>query len=123
MDLVIIILQWLLAIIAVESITEIVTTSSLFEPIRDKIHITLGGTKLNLVSELIQCGYCFSTWVAIAIAWALPGAITGYLIVDIIIKTFALQRLSNWIHELSKKWLAYIVIEDGEQDDTIDSGF
>jgi len=117
MDLVILFLIWLVIIIAVESITEIITTSVLFEPIRDKIHVVFAGGKLKMLSELIQCGYCMSTWVSMAFAWALPGVFTGYFVLDVIIKIFALQRLSNWMHEFSKKFLAYIVVEEGEFDD------
>lgn len=91
---------WILTIIAVEAITEIIVAGSIFEKPRAYIL-----AKNNFFSDLLACGYCTSVWIAIPFGWALPGTITSYIIVDIIIKTFALHRLSNYIHEIRVNWL------------------
>ena len=59
---------------------------------------------------LLGCGYCVSVWVAASVAWLLPGSPASHapielpieflLIVDAVLKTFVLHRLSNLQHEL-----------------------
>ncbi len=93
-------IAWLLAVIAVEAIVEILTTSTLLNVPRAWIL-----AKQNFFSDLIGCGWCTSVWVAASVGWAMPGIITGYLVVDIILKTFALQRMANYLHELRSNWL------------------
>lgn len=94
------ILTWILAVIAVEAVVEILTTSTLLNVPRAYIL-----AQQNLLSELISCGWCTSVWVAASFGWALPGAITGYVVIDILVKTFALQRLANYLHEVRANWL------------------
>lgn len=91
---------------------------------------------------LLSCGYCVSVWVAASVAWMLPGSPASHspielpamaiLIIDIILKTFVLHRLSNWQHEATVRWLKRIpffgpptvvdnqeiVIEDNGDDQT-----
>lgn len=91
---------WILAVVAVEAVVEILTTSTLLNVPRAYIL-----AQQNLLSELISCGWCTSVWVAASIAWALPGSLTGFIIADIAIKTFALQRMANYLHEVRANWL------------------
>ena len=91
---------WILSVVAVEAIVEILTTSQLLNVPRAYIL-----AKNNFFSELIGCGWCTSVWVAAMFGWAMPGTLTGILIMDIILKTFALQRLSNYVHEIRANWL------------------
>lgn len=91
---------WILAVIAVEAVVEILTTSQLLNTPRAYV---LAWN--NVISELIACGWCTSVWVAASCAWALPGVLTGYLPIDIAIKTFALQRAANYLHEMRSNWL------------------
>lgn len=88
-------IKWILSIIAVEAVTEIIINGEIFLPIRNTL------SKMSVfLRKLLSCGYCSSVWVAASIAWALPGTVTGYLVIDIIIRTFVLHRLSNLAHEL-----------------------
>lgn len=91
---------WFITIIAVEAVTEIITTSTLVE--RPRAWIL---AKQNFFSELLACGWCTSVWVAASVGWALPGSPTSILIIDVLIRTFALQRLSNYLHEIRVSWL------------------
>lgn len=85
----------LMAIIATEAITELVVSSQIFFPIRD----WLGGTKF--IGYMINCGYCFSVWVSLFIAFA------ASYIYNINILFFALlwmfiHRMSNIFHNIVK---------------------
>lgn len=88
-------IQWVLSIIAVEAVTEIIINGEIFLPVRNAL-----SKMSDFLRKLLSCGYCSSVWVAASIAWALPGAATGYPVVDIIIRIFVLHRLSNLAHEL-----------------------
>ena len=98
-------LKWIMAIIFIESITEIVVSSDLFVSIRNWI------AKISKFGgSLISCGYCMSVWMSISIAWALPGNVipgdhAGFLIFNIVIKIFILHRLSNIFHEAVSRWM------------------
>ena len=92
---------WCLVVIAVEAITEIIVASDLFFNIRDKL-----STKFpESIGKLVNCGYCASVWISMGAAFIAPGTLTKYMVVDIIIKIFAIHRLSNVFHEFMKRWL------------------
>ena len=98
------ILQWIMAVIAVEAIVEIIVDSELFlfwRAFLSKRKMFVG----RYLAKLFTCGYCFSVWVAVVVAWCLPGVISGYWLFDVILKTFVLHRLSNLTHELFVRWL------------------
>jgi hypothetical protein len=103
-----IILIWWFFIIFVEAVTEIIVDSDFFFPIRNglgKLPFFIG----SFSTALLRCGYCMSVWVAASVAWMLPGSPSSYtpielpiwfmLIIDIMLKTFVLHRLSNIQHE------------------------
>ena len=94
-----ILLIWLLIIIAVEAITEILIDGVIFFKFREWIF----NSKITFLTIIFSCGYCLSVWVSMGFVYFLP-SITGILIPDLIIKTFALHRLSNVYHELMKRW-------------------
>jgi len=98
-------ITWVLAIVAVEAVTEILVAGAIFDVPR--AHLL---AKQNFFSELIACGHCTSVWVAASMAWALPGTFTSFIVIDILIKTFALHRLSNYLHEIRVNWISGIQI-------------
>lgn len=73
-------------------------------------------------TALLRCGYCMSVWVAASVAWMLPGSPSSYtpielpiwlpiwfmLIIDVMLKTFVLHRLSNIQHEFTVRVLKRI---------------
>jgi len=92
---------WVLAVVAVEAMTEIVVSSSLFFRFRNWV-----GRHSAFFGELLTCGYCFSVWSSAAIAWALPGDVfTGEygFIANIAVRTLVLHRVSNFLHGLIKR--------------------
>jgi len=92
---------WILAIVAVEALTELWLTSSILEPFRDVV-----GQFEGRVSDLAHCGQCVSVWSAILLFGAfLPGVITGFFPIDWMIKILALHRFSNLFHELAYRWI------------------
>ena len=94
----IIALKWVLVIIMVEAVTEIIISSEIFLGIRNWF-----AKRSSFFQKLLSCGYCFSVWVAASVAWVLPGDVTTYPYLDIIIKIFVVHRLSNVLHELFKR--------------------
>lgn len=96
------IILWIAAIIFVEAVTEIILNGSVLEKFRDVIH-----NFSKFTSELISCGYCLSVWVSTSIAWALPLGFS-YKIIDVVVATFVLHRLSNIFHEFVVRWLGRI---------------
>jgi len=85
---------WLLAILYVEAVCEIITTSELFFGFRDWV----GNKYPGLPATLVTCGYCLSVWVALTVGFFLPGTISGEWLLDGAVKTFALHRMSNVVH-------------------------
>jgi len=98
-----IILHYVLLVIAVERVTEIITTSEIFAPIRmciknvaykdDEPPVTFIRKLFTYFDKLINCGYCTSVWVAFIFAIAfLPRDWT------LVINGFALHGLANLYH-------------------------
>ena len=96
---------WVISIIAAEAMTEIITKSDILFPIRkfmDRINP-------KFLGKLINCSYCTSVWVAMTIAWVLPGTVFNDIIFDIAIKTLCLHRLSNLFHKLTTDGINLII--------------
>jgi hypothetical protein len=93
-------LQWILAIIYVESLTEILIESELLFGFRNYLYKLSPG----FLGKLFTCGYCMSIWIAISAAWALPGNISQVAWFDCVLRIFVLHRLSNILHELFSRW-------------------
>lgn len=89
-----------LVVITVEAITQMIIDGDIFTELRGWL-----SRKSNFISRLLGCGYCFSMWPSMVLAWSVPMDVTGYLLIDIVVKTFVVHRLSNWFHELMSRWL------------------
>jgi len=98
--------HWLLIIIAVERVTEIITTSEVFAPIRncvkkcayrysDPSEISNYRKFLIWVDKLISCGYCTSVWVALVFVLVFMDKD-----ITLIINVFAVHGLSNLYHSI-----------------------
>lgn len=92
-------IQWLFIVIAVEAIVEIVVSSRIFMPFNNWVAV-----KSSFLGSLLDCGYCFSVWVAIPFGVFCPGEITGILALDILIKIMVIHRISNLWHEFLARW-------------------
>lgn len=111
------IISILLIAIVVEAITEILVASELTDPLRKKWkEWTYPSDKppnesllqyfMVWADKLISCGYCTSVWVAGFCGIWCPKLHVGNAFIDWIFISFALHRISTWIHvvyELVKK--------------------
>jgi hypothetical protein len=120
-------LIWCGVLVAVEAITELVSSSKIMFPIRDwfskpipeddadKITNILVAKKRGIfkrfgywlrafIGELLNCGYCTSVWAAGAAAFVVPGRIPGWMLPIFLMKWMVLHRFSNLLHELFQKW-------------------
>lgn len=96
----------LFLIVVVEAITEIVVSSTIFQPLRNFILKRAGkSTICNFLGKLIQCGYCTSVWISLIFAFFVPIHLVNVYI-DFIIFVFVLHRLSNFWHEFLSRWFS-----------------
>jgi len=100
--------HWILAVFYVMAVTELVTESDIFFRIR----LFLTNKFPRSFGAVTRCGYCFSVWAALSIGWCLEGSLVssflGYdtvlvFVVDVLIRSLALHRLSNLVHKLYKR--------------------
>ncbi len=103
---------WLLvlAVIACEAVTEILTSSDITAPFRNKFKNWLyrpdrppsHGFVQHCavwVDKLVNCGYCTSVWVAGFFAFYLPNNyISNCWWGSWLLSVFVIHRLSNWLH-------------------------
>ncbi len=83
-------------VILTEAITQIITKSELFEPIRKFFFDRRKNKFFNWMHSLIDCGYCTSVWVGwfVAISFLfLKSAVLNVFFIGIV-----LHRLSNILH-------------------------
>jgi hypothetical protein len=89
-------LKYLLAIILIEALTELISKSEFFKPIREFFFNRQNNKFFNWLFNLLDCGYCTSVW----IAWFV--LFTYILLDNFYINLFfygiILHRLSNIIH-------------------------
>jgi hypothetical protein len=84
-------LRIILAVIVVEAITNIITKSELFTPVRAYFF-----KKNKWVHDLLDCGYCMSVWIGIFAAIYLT--FFKVTAVEIFGLGIVLHRLSNIFH-------------------------
>ena len=92
-------IEFIIAIIFTEALTELAVKSELFEPIRKKLFKSKYKI-LNFVHRIFDCGYCFSVWAGMV-------TIIFFMLNNNIINCFilglAIHRLSNLFHFLRDK--------------------
>lgn len=81
----------LIAVIACEAAVEILVSSALFQPMRERM------LKRRVLGQLAACPYCVSVWAAGAVVWLLDIATTFGML---ILWTLVVHRLSNLLHAL-----------------------
>lgn len=88
-------LKFIFGILAAEAVTNILTKSELFHPVRAFFFEHRKNRIFNFIHDVLDCGYCTSVWI---------GALTAlYLLVDIklldfVVLVFVIHRLSNITH-------------------------
>lgn len=91
-----IILKFLFAVVVVEAITNVVTKSLIFNPIREFFFNRQKNKLFKLIHELLDCAYCTSVWIGlfVYIFWFCFNSI----IINVVFMGIALHRLSNVLH-------------------------
>lgn len=119
------IILWSMTIIFVEAMVELLLTAQPLEEVRSWF-----ARKSPFIAGLLSCGYCFSVWVAMSVAWLLPspmhvaielGAADNYLIFCEnyfwwFVNGILLHRLSNIFHvRVAHQKLYDVIDEDGDE--------
>lgn len=101
-------LNIILLAIVVEAITEIIVDSKLFEGMHawlyNQAHPSVPVDScyyriISFVCELTSCGYCTSVWIAAILSLFVNNQFDlGHMIVNWVVSTFVLHRLSNLLH-------------------------
>jgi hypothetical protein len=85
-------------VIFTEALTEIITKSELFSPIR-KFFFDRRQTRFcNFIHELLDCGYCISVWIGFFSAYVF--LFVDNIIFSIFFMGIIFHRLSNILHYL-----------------------
>jgi len=86
----------LLAIVSVEAITNLLTKSEFFLPVKKYLFNRKSNRFFNWFHDLLDCGYCTSVWIGwfVAILFVVDG-LTNFFIIGI-----ALHRLANLLHHV-----------------------
>jgi len=98
--------HWLLIVIAVERVTELITTSEIFAPVRNYIkghayrysdpsEISKYRKLLIWLDKLVSCGYCTSVWVSLVFVLTFIGRD-----ITLVINVFAIHGLANLYHSI-----------------------
>lgn len=87
------IFQFIILIVATESITEIVIESQLFASLRSSVR------QKRFIGKLLSCGSCLSFWVAATLVIGIL-VFPSYTIVIAMI--FAIKRIANWLASITK---------------------
>lgn len=89
-------LQFVACVIGVEAITQIITKSEIFSPVREFFYNRRKNKVFNWLHDLLDCGYCTSVWIGwlVAALWVFA----GNLVIDILFVGIVLHRLSNIFH-------------------------
>ncbi len=83
-------------IILTEAITQIITKSELFEPIRKFFFDRRKNKFFNWMHSLLDCGYCTSVWVGWFVA--ISFLFFKSMILNVFFIGIVLHRLSNILH-------------------------
>jgi len=93
------------AIVLTEAVTEIVTKSELFSPLREKLFLVGQSNWLfKWIHNLADCGYCFSMWSGMLASILLLNNIDiVHCYIDWFVLAIILHRASNVLHNLIDK--------------------
>jgi hypothetical protein len=91
-----VILKFLFAIVVVEAITNIITKSQFFRPVREFFFNYRKNKLFSWIHELFDCAYCMSVWIGglVYICWFCFDS----RVINIIFMGLVLHRLANVLH-------------------------
>ena len=93
--------KFIFFIILTEAVTEIITKSNLFSPIREFFFNRRSNALFNWVHDLLDCGYCTSVWIGwfFAVLFFNEELFVNKYIDWFFVGLF-LHRLSNLLHNV-----------------------
>jgi len=86
----------LLAIVTVEAVTNLLTKSDFFMPVRKFFFDRRENKLFNWFHNLLDCGYCTSVW----IGWFVAFLFVMDKLTNVFIIGIALHRASNLLHHI-----------------------
>ncbi len=86
----------LFAVILTEAITQIITKSEFFKPIRKFFFKKRENRFCNWIHDLLDCGYCTSVWIAWFVAICM--IVVNNIVLNAFFAGIVLHRLSNIFH-------------------------
>ena len=86
----------LFATMLTEAITQLITKSEFFKPIRKFFFKKRENRVCNWIHELLDCGYCTSVWVGCVIVFCM--IFVNNMILNVFFAGVVLHRLSNVLH-------------------------
>jgi hypothetical protein len=86
----------LFAAILTEAITQIITKSEFFKPIRKFFFKKRESRICNWIHELLDCGYCTSVWVGWFVLICM--IVVNNIVLNVFFAGIVLHRLSNVLH-------------------------
>jgi len=89
--------KFLCVIVAAEAITELMTSSAVFMPLRKFFFDRRTNKIMNWMHELFDCGYCFSVWAALFFCMLLY---INHIVIDIFLVFLVIHRSSNVLHDI-----------------------
>jgi len=89
-------IKYLLAIILIEALTELITKSEFFEPLKKFFFRKKSNRFFNWIHSLLDCGYCTSVWIALFVVVVF--ILLDNFYVNIFFYGIILHRLSNILH-------------------------
>ena len=94
------IILFIMAVVLTEAITEIVTKSAIFEPVRKWFFNRRDKIVFKFFHDLLDCGFCFSVWVGTFVGIVLLDIKVVSIWVDWFIIGLLLHKCSNVLHNL-----------------------
>ena len=86
----------LFAIILTEAITQLITKSELFKPIRKFFFKKRENRFCSWIHDLLDCGYCTSVWVGLGVVACM--LFVNNIVLNVFFAGIVLHRLSNVLH-------------------------
>jgi len=86
----------LFAVMLTEAITELITKSEFFKPVRKFFFKKRESRLCNWIHDLLDCGYCTSVWVACFVYTYM--IVVNNMLLNAFFAGIVLHRLSNVLH-------------------------
>jgi hypothetical protein len=88
-------LKLIVAVIATEAVTEILTSTAIFEPIRSRL-LGLDKERPKWLGMLASCGRCMSVWIGVSAAFLM--VLNGPWWAQCLVWGVVIHRASNILH-------------------------